>query len=283
MDALQLNILRHIGCYRLSLKEVLLRVFFEGNEQEYKRNITKLQNNGHIESVSFGRDGTPGYRYLKLTVKGAKAANVPKNRATPRNASAIYTDLGVLCFCHLGERDAQRIEIDLIEKALGRAFKAPVVVERPKEGGGDFKLYRVFSPDPNKKIESLPDQILGHLDEVKRLSLWVPISEEDITQKKSVPIQALLEAGMYCIAVLVHSDKLRAETEKLLQASNKQIPATICVETVPGPLNLQEVFRALPEKSPGPRAPSTPNRRKNEQLNQVRKKVPRKKRPSLNN
>ena len=97
-------ILRHIGLYRLTIREVLATAF---NLEHPGNVLQRLRDAKLIEQRSKGLPGKVSY--YQLTARGA-ADRVSLERTKPLGGPALRQHLAVLWFCHLDTGSRTRLE-----------------------------------------------------------------------------------------------------------------------------------------------------------------------------
>lgn len=257
------RIIKHIGLYRLSLRVVLTKLFFDGNEDACGNAIQRLLNEERIQFVK-GLSG--GFSYYRLTGKEA-AAQVLQGRERELGDRALPDALSVLWFCCMGKKPRHRLERANIERLLGDQFAKTVHCIEKGSDGEKTRIYRVFTPAPDTKLSYVVgNQITKHLELAMTLP---PAAGEQIGPAEMIQTRA------YAVAVIVDNKSRREKLDELIDRKGLRKDARIIVEIAPTPMNLaqaierirkpsaavaQEVKDELPRKRTSERSPNTDKR-----------------------
>lgn len=106
LGARDLALLRHIGLYRLTIKETAAAALGFENAPRAGTALSALERYGFLSSGTLPGD----HRFFTLSARGAALAGVPKERGEPLGSAALSTHLSVLWFCTLSERRRYRLE-----------------------------------------------------------------------------------------------------------------------------------------------------------------------------
>lgn len=149
-----LAVLRHVGCFYLSLVPVLSRLYFGGKECGHilkkleERQLLRVFSRKNRERT--GRAGfVGGVSFVTLTGKGARLVGLPEERGGAFGNSSLHRSLATVFFCHA---DTQAIRFRLEPEDLHRLFgegapadkEANLVPHVISEERGGRCLYRVY-------------------------------------------------------------------------------------------------------------------------------------------
>lgn len=192
-------ILDHIGRYTISIRKIIEQLFFSGGS--CGATLNRLVERQLVQRIAKSFSGN--YSYYQLTVKGAKARNLPLNKAAPKSATALAQNLAALWFSTMSPQWRKR----LTEEELNSLFGAP-------EGGNtahvaqngeaeETTVFRLFVPGEETAVRR------NYLRMLKKNAL-------DAMENK--PLLRWIERGTYRFVVLVHSEVRREELERLMKA-----------------------------------------------------------------
>lgn len=219
------KILTHIGRYRISLRAVLGRLFFDG--RDCGNVMKRLRGQGFVRSLQ----GLPGrISYYQLTEQGTALMGFPRSRASPVEAQALHTHLGILWFCCVGKRSRFRLEKrDLDAFFGGQELSGHHCLE--ERGDRGVRLYRLYVPTFDADNQTVLTQIRNGIL-AARLN---PSVREWITSRR------------YAFAVLVETDERRAFLARAIRKGPDPLIALshIHTEIVPGHRTIQEKLREL--------------------------------------
>lgn len=172
MNDRHLQILRHLGLYRVSTRAVLRRMPFGGTT--IGNALQALRNKGLIET----RKGLGDTRsYYQLSRQAAAMFALPDGRGRPFGTQSLHEHLGILSFCCLADVPRIRLEKKELEKLFPkRAPNGEHALEKSKRP----RVYRLYTPGSETGIRSIRDQIRELLDE----SISVPEVEEWVTLRQ---------------------------------------------------------------------------------------------------
>jgi hypothetical protein len=187
MNERHVQLLRHIGLYRVSLRSVLSRQPFGG------KTIGNVIQTVRREGLLVARRGLGGtLSYYQLTRDGAVLIGLPEDRAKPFGSQALHTHLAILAFCCL----SRTLRVRLDTQALASLFPKDLPAgDHCLEKGKQIRLYRVYAPGPATSMRAILARVHGLIDEAgehAKLSEW-------------------MEERRYAFAVLVDSPERRAE------------------------------------------------------------------------
>lgn len=222
MEPRDRKILQHIGLYRISLRPVLERLFFDGRSSGNV--VQRLRDAGHIALAKL-----PGrVSYYRLSGKGAELLQLPRSRAVAFGAQALQTHLALLWFCCMG--DGRRFRTNAEE--LSKLFpEDPPKGDHCAEPGERIRLYQVYVPGPDTPVRRIIREVRKRFYAARldtQLSRWI-------------------DGRLYSFAILVDSDERR----KAVRAALKKAPeneepliaqAYFRVEAVPGVRTIKDAF-----------------------------------------
>lgn len=163
-------ILSHIGLYRITLKKVLDRMFFDG-KNSYNV-VQRLKDDGHIQS----REGLPNnIAYYQLTPSEATARGLPADRGEGFEAQALRQHLGVLWFCTMNEARRHRLEVEELE-ALDAGFPKSPQIAHCVENSEVPRVWRVEATGPRTGVGGLLGRLTQHIHQArdhKKLGTWI--------------------------------------------------------------------------------------------------------------
>lgn len=212
------KILDHIARYRVSLRPVLDRLFFDSQSSGSGNVLQRLLQGGFVTA----RDGLPGKRrYYQLTAKGA-AGRVSIERTKPIRAQALRSHIAILWFCTMG--DVRRLRLEEWELR-------DILKEHAPEGrhcavpGDPLRVFRVQVPGARTR----PPAVISAL-------------KENIQQSYQNPVLKLwMKDGIYGFAILAEAERA-AELRSAAAQHKLHRYAPILVEPVP---SSQTLTRAI--------------------------------------
>lgn len=243
MTERDLRILKHIGMYRITLRPILARLYFDGNESAMANVIKRLKAREKGESEdedkpvkSSGlievRSGLPGnISYYQLTKLGAKQAGVPDDRSKPFGSQALNLHLGMLWFCCAGSTKRFRVSDE--------HFPSFPPGDYCVTGEGSRKLLRVYAPAATAKRSSIHRAIT----EQAELLLSHPSTAQPVRDRS---------VGL---AVLVHSSEQGRELKRAMRSGNGTFGKLhthlhFVIEVVPSIATLSGMIHELRSTSP---------------------------------
>lgn len=156
-------ILAHLGLYRISLRPVMARMFFDGNDtalgnvlrrlSKSDENSEKTKNKKKKEGLICARTGLSGnMSYYQLTRAGATAIGVPIDRSENFGDLALDQHLAILWFCCMTDKPRFRIEDADVQNALKVDIPGSYCVGQEGEG---LRMFRVYAPTESTQKDSL--------------------------------------------------------------------------------------------------------------------------------
>ncbi|MCL4740959.1 MAG: hypothetical protein KJZ54_02035 [Phycisphaerales bacterium] len=194
MEGRDVAILRHIGLYRLTLRTVLDRVFFNGVPPGDV--LQRLRDAGDIVTRKL-----PGNTsYYQLSNQGVNLIGVPADRATPFGPNALLTHLAILWFCTMDGVERYRAEPSHLE-GNGIPIDALTGDHCVEIGGqGRGRILQVYVPG----TRTSPDRIRRRLRDSLNRAL------------DNATARALIEDRQYGFAVLVDLDTKRKHVRDIV-------------------------------------------------------------------
>ncbi len=215
------RILRHIGLYRITLRPVLSRLFFDGGNPGNV--IQRLVAEGRIQA----RAGLPNrLSYYQLTVAEARARGLPEARARPPRGQALPAHLGTLWFCCVEGQGRTRLEHNELRQLFGNRFpNGPHCIE----GGSVPKIVRVHTITPRASL-STAVRMLG-----RRIERF----------RESTVLGAWVRNRQYCIAILADEPGRVERLRRSLHERGLNRRAEIEVWYAPSPAGLPAAVQRL--------------------------------------
>lgn len=214
------HILEHIGRYRISVRHVIAKLFFEGYKTRATEALAKLEEQGRIAIVK--RALPQGYSYYQLTQKGCAGIGVTEERARALSGLGLARSLAVLWFATMNGARRARFRDDQLPPGI------PPVPGRPAHVGefiseNSARIYRVHVVAEDRDHSYPLKEIRQAIDEISS------------TREG----EALIASGAYGFAILVHEDEKKARFMEALALQREKLPegALVIVETVPSPGN----------------------------------------------
>lgn len=223
------NVLLHLGRYRLSFKEVVSHLYFDGADPQ--KTLDKLRGEGYIETYKGFQGNRSSYRLARA---GADALQISPRRADALGSEALPTFLAIFSFCLLKGRP--RILLDKAE--TDELFEG-------SPPGGRYHclehskkrtcLYHVYVPGATTKPDGVVGSTRSHVSDVlskPHLRRWV-------------------RHDLYIHVILVETEQRKTEILRTLKKTvdDHDRPlresAAMQVETVPMFANLEEALGGL--------------------------------------
>ena len=209
------RILDHIGLYRLSIRPIIERLFFD--EKNCGNVIQRLLDQNRIQS----REGLPRrMRYYQLSPNEAKSRGIPVHRTQPFGSQALNHHLAVLWFCNMGSQPRHLLEKQEQEKRFPEDLPAGAYcIERSPDG---HRLYRF-------KIGS------SDTDDTS-LIRW--LRHEITASSKSEALMQPMKTRQFGFGVLVDTTTRVTALQQTIEESSLAEDAFIFVEFAPSHLTL---------------------------------------------
>lgn len=208
-------ILDHIAAYRLTIRAVLSKLFFEGRSPD---NVIRRLSPKKLQSCGPLDDGFSWYQLSKAEATRRKLWS----RATPLNGHRLHEALATLWFCCGNESRRNRHEASEftdVSSPLPGSHPYCVAESEPPV------LYRVIVPGTG----SQDDSILKTVRDAAEESFQHP------------DLHAWLKNGTFRLAVLVEEELRVPHLQQLITADSRMMisPASIEVHRAPGPTTLK--------------------------------------------
>lgn len=216
------KILEHLGRYRISLRPILERLFFEGRTSGNV--MQRLLKAGRVHS----REGLPNrIRYYQLSASEARKRSVPTGRTEPFAAQALNVHLGVLWFCCIEKPSCHRIEEKTLKGQFEKPPRGPLCVERSSDGSHRLWHIRVATADTEDTnlVRALRTDIT---DAVANRELVDPIT-----------------SGQFGFVVLVDTEARKHALANSLADNESLTPASIEVHFAPSHETLPVALKNL--------------------------------------
>jgi len=217
-----LAILKHLGLYRMSLRPILAKLFFKGNEPALANVLKRLKADGRIAI----RSGLPGnLSYYQLTKLGTREVGVPESRADPLGNQAFGQHLAILWFCFGSTTQRHRVPTEYLPPVPAGDYCVTT-----KEG---TRLLRVYAPSDTAERPSIHRAIAEHLDVLRSDTFASPH----------------LHDHSIGLAILVHSSDQRHELKMTMRSRGDALGGLRSVysviEVVPSIATLSRMIHEL--------------------------------------
>jgi hypothetical protein len=216
------EILAHIGRFRISIREIVSRLFFDGHSEKATDALTRLRDEGRLQIHTRALGET--YSYYQLTAKGCAEVGVSAERARALTGKGLSNSLAALWFTHMNGRRRAHL---------------------PTE-----KLLRGCPPPPGQAL---------HVAEEISPSAWCVYRLQMVAEKATHTYafaqiektasdyctiengEAFLRSGVYGFAVLVHEPSKRDRFVEALPSLLTKLPdgVRVIIEAVPTPHNIK--------------------------------------------
>lgn len=224
----QRQVLRHIGRYRFTFKEVLSCLFYEGADPQ--KELDDLRSDDLIVARKYCKGNRSAYQ---LQPKAADALGM-KRRADALGSAALPTHLAIYGFCLLLGRPRIRLEDGELESLFeGRPPGGRYhCLERSSRAR---RVYHVYVPGDGTKPNDVLAATRKHIAEVIQIPGLLP----------------WLANRVYYHAILVDSNERQEKIKTAIDRATfddrillREV-APISVQYVPGFSNLEEALHAL--------------------------------------
>lgn len=229
MESRDINILKHIGLYWISIRPILERTFFDGRKcgNVMHRLIKK---DGYVQS-RLGLHRTRSY--YQLTERGASLLGLPRSRAASLGTQALPTRLAILWFCFMGQTRRYHLDRQRVRQMLG-PDAPPGVYCLEESQPGRLYLMRVLGDrtSPANVLRALRNAI-ARVRQCERASEWMNARRLAF----AVLVETKERAGVVKEAVSNYVDEDGPLHEQVY----------VHVAVAPGPRTLKEALRARAE------------------------------------
>lgn len=228
-----LRVLRHIGRYRLTLRETLSRLFLDGREAGNL--VQHLRAEGLVRARS-RRDGEglpKGISYYQLTAKGTRAAGFKdESRARPLAQAELHKALSVLWFCCMRKQRRDRLEGDELARLFGLEELPAPLRGHPHCRDLNWKhpvLHQAYVPSPSALLENVARGV-----------------SRRINKARAEPcLQSLLANRSYGILVLIDEPGRRKAIKERLGQLHLHEAARVTLAQAPSPQTLADALSTL--------------------------------------
>jgi len=197
----RIRVLRHIARYRLTIRPVLDRKFFNGKQGASHNVIQELLRSALISQHSIG-----SFSYYQLTPAAALELGVQATMIKSPG-SKLRDYLAILWYCHMLKPSRELLPPDKLKQYFPSArLQAPHCIE-PTKAGKPHCLYRVRLAGQNVSDWSL----------IKDLREYIQKASDPYSE-----IRPLLLRRLYGFAVLCHDQARATKLKKTVQ--EKRIP-----------------------------------------------------------
>jgi hypothetical protein len=225
------KVLDHVGRYRLTFKEVIRRVYFDGSDPQ--KVLDRLRKSDLLATCNGFGGNRKAYG---LTAAGAAACGlgVPaaKAAATALGSQSMPEYLSILAFCFFLKTPRALLLPGEIQELLGTR---PAGRFHCVENTNTPCVYHVYVPGPTTKARDIVSKTQSHLREVTQ----------------SPQVAPWVEAGLYRHAILVDSQRRVDVINRSVEGAMKETdlhafaPTAICVFQIPSPEKLEEALGEL--------------------------------------
>jgi len=225
------QILNHIGRYRVSIRVVMEKLFFDGATCDHvlQRLASDSENRIKIFRSLPGR-----LSYYQLTLTEARHRGFPDDRAGKRTSFSLREALAVLWFCCMMDKKRRRVDPQELPK-FGIPDTGTTKPHSAESSDDHAVIYRIFAPSPGARDDYL-------LLSLKRDAAEVLEHSE---------LREWAAAGTYAFAILFETEGRLKRFKRRLE-SEKSFPVQVRLDLVPGPHRLAYTIRKLQKNEPGP-------------------------------
>jgi hypothetical protein len=220
------DMLDHIGLYRISLRSVLERLFFDGGN--CGNVIQRLIKQRRIQSMA----GLPGsLAYYQLTLGEARRRNVPQDRGRAFGPGALATHLAILWFCCVTSSPRRRLEGAELRDLFGRI---PSGCPHVGQGGSKPCVYRVHVVSSRTRPADI----------IKRLRVEIDNATRDPR------LHPWIAGERYAFAVLTDTQARADALDRAIRRAELDRRARVHCQKVPSPLTVQAAIQRLRQLTP---------------------------------
>ncbi|HUU95648.1 MAG TPA: hypothetical protein VM487_07900 [Phycisphaerae bacterium] len=161
-------ILTHIGLYRISLRYVIEKLFFDG--RNCGNVLQRLIERKRIQSVA-GLHGS--LRYYQLTLSEARHRNLPQDRGRAFGPRALAAHLAVLWFCCVAPVPRRRLEAAELRELFDRV---PSGCPHVGQAGSKPCIHRVYVVNSRTRTADVIKRLRAEIDDAARephLGAWI--------------------------------------------------------------------------------------------------------------
>ena len=181
-------ILGHIARYRLSLRPVIEKLFFDGKSCD---NVLRAMVHDELIVARPESDAKQksalipgGYKYYQLSLKAADQFSLPSSRTTILGPGAFDKHIAILWFCCMGEKRYSLLDSQHLAKlfAVGQGLLSeipagPYCIELE----GKHRVFRIISTGPTSTDQYCIGQFKEHLQDATShpvLKRWIEVRRE---------------------------------------------------------------------------------------------------------
>jgi len=197
MEELDLQVLRHIGRYTITLRRVLQVQFFNGGSPQAA--LDRLDRASYIKRVERQLPGN--FSYYQLHKKGAAALGISENKAKPKEPKGLAQDLGALWFSCMGDRPRKRLETSELRSLFGAPKGGNIIYVAEAEE--QPTVFRLFVPEPDSNLDRFVTTLKN-------------TAHRTCADEKLIP---WIERGTYQFAVLLTNEGRMAKLADLIRAN----------------------------------------------------------------
>lgn len=228
----QRAVLEHLGRYRLSFKEIVSALYFDGADPQ--KTLDLLREQKLVETLK----GFHGNRTAYVLARpGAATLGTSRRRADNLGSEALPANLAVLAFCTLLGRARIRLNEDELPELFGDV-PPPGRFHCLERGSRATRIYHVYTPGDSTRVSDIIARTRAHIAEVRKLP----------------PFEPWLRHELYSHAILVDNLDRAATLNAAIDDSGSdgqplRTLSHIQVECVPGITNLEEALRELAQEN----------------------------------
>ncbi|MBX3323915.1 MAG: replication-relaxation family protein [Phycisphaeraceae bacterium] len=139
------RVLKHIAAFRVSLRAVIARLYFDDRNSACQNVLSRLKSRGWLMS----HQSFTGTRlaYYQLGVRGVRHFRLPRNRAEHYDERALNTHLCILWWSCMSNTLRYRVEPDQVAAAIGCETLTGEHCMQPSDRGPRFVRVFVLGPD----------------------------------------------------------------------------------------------------------------------------------------
>jgi len=203
MEDRDLQILKHVAHFRVSIPAVIRTLFFPNNPSAYAPVMDRLRKNGYLKSRrALKKNGT----FHQLTRTSTRILGLPESLAVPMGRQALLRQLSILWFCTMRQPPFTYIADSVTlgplfsgGSTVGNAPFAPAGAHCIANVGG-MTLFHIYVVMPDTGRDNLFKSIWSQYDAAKREPMLAP----------------LVDAKQYGFAILVQSEVKREVIDAFL-------------------------------------------------------------------
>lgn len=221
------QVLSHIGLYRITLRHVLARVFFDGGNPGNL--IQRLLSEGRITV----RQGLPSrVSYYQLSLAEVRRRGLPADRSRPPHGQALASHLGALWYCSEPGTQRRRLETHELQQLFGSDHaRVPHCIE----AGSPPHILRIQVVAPRASLPTAVRMLRRRIERLREHTVLGP----------------WIRNRQYCFLMLADDSRRAEGLRRLLHERGADRRAEIVVGEAPSIDGLPGVLRRLaPEHVP---------------------------------